>query len=102
MYVVEYLKSFLRSMDKMNDMVEFAIKVQSGPPSEKATEILAGILELIQEQGQHIHRQLQKGIAVEKELENLGKETKDLRGVEIFVAPWFSEAEPEAHIYSAN
>ena len=102
MYVVEYLKSFRRSMDKMNEMAEFAIRVQSGPQSEKASEILAEVLELIHKQGQHIHRQLEKGIAVEKELVDLEEETKDLSGVEIFVTPWFSESAPVGHPFSAN
>ena len=68
----------------------------------KASDILAEVLELIHKQGQHIHRQLEKGIAVEKELADLEEETKDLHGVEIYVTPWFSESAPVGHSFSAN
>ncbi|MCX6285552.1 MAG: hypothetical protein NTY96_00370 [Bacteroidetes bacterium] len=72
-------------------MTEFAVRVHFDQ-KPISREILSEVLPMILDRGEHIHKQLAKGIAIETELALLEEETKDLNGAEIYVIPWFRES----------
>jgi hypothetical protein len=89
MDLVECLKSFLRHIDKMNEMTDLANKINNSKRQE-AQQALEELFPYILDLGKFIHDQLVKGIDVETELAKLQEETKDMHGAEIWVFPWFN------------
>ena len=88
MYVIENLKAVLRHSDKISECIELAIKIQSLPNAKKSSEDLAEVLGMIQRMILHLSKQIEKGIAMEEELNKIATVTKDLPGANIYVGPW--------------
>jgi|GEM_PF-2165114 len=88
MYIVESLKAVLRHSDKISECIELAINIQSVPNTKKSSEDLAEVLSIIQKMVEHLSKQIEKGIAMEEELNKIATVAKDLKGANIYVAPW--------------
>jgi len=88
MYIVESLKAVLRHSDKISECTELAINIQIAPNTDKSSEDLSEVLSLIQKMVKHLSKQIEKGIAMEEEINEIATAAKDLHGANIYVAPW--------------
>ena len=88
MYVIENFKAILRHSDKMNECIEVAMKIQNAPTTKESSEDLAEVLGMIQRMSQHLSKQMEKGIAMEEEIDKMAVVAKDLPGAKIYVASW--------------
>ena len=88
MYMIENFKTFLRHSEKMSKYIELAMNIQSIPVTTKSSEDLAEIIGMIQRMTHHLSKQMEKGIAMEVELNKMEALAKDLPGAKIYVSPW--------------
>jgi hypothetical protein len=95
--MIETFKRFLREIDKIDEVVDVAIKYQCLPNSEPSSEDMAVFLDLAHRRLEHFHKQLVKGIAFLEELQLLEEAAKDMKRVEIYVLPWGQEYDCPVH-----
>jgi len=88
MYIIENYKTILRHSEKMSECINTAIKIQNIAVTQKSTEDLAFLLGMIQRMTFHLSKQLEKGIAMEEELNKMEALAKELPGAKIYVSPW--------------
>ena len=88
MYMIENFKTIHRHSEKMSEYIEFAMKIQRIPVTKKSSEDLVEILGMIQRMTHHLSKQLEKGIAMEEELNKMEALAKELPGAKIYVSPW--------------
>lgn len=88
MYMIENFKTILRHSEKMSKYIELAMNIQSIPVTTKSSEDLAEIIGMIQRMTHHLSKQMEKGIAMEVELNKMEALAKDLPGAKIYVSPW--------------
>jgi len=86
--MIENFKTFLRHSEKMSKYIELAMNIQSIPVTTKSSEDLAEIIGMIQRMTHHLSKQMEKGIAMEVELNKMEALAKDLPGAKIYVSPW--------------
>jgi hypothetical protein len=72
----------------MSKYIELAMNIQSIPVTTKSSEDLAEIIGMIQRMTHHLSKQMEKGIAMEVELNKMEALAKDLPGAKIYVSPW--------------
>jgi len=86
--MIENFKTILRHSEKMSKYIELAMNIQSIPVTTKSSEDLAEIIGMIQRMTHHLSKQMEKGIAMEVELNKMEALAKDLPGAKIYVSPW--------------
>lgn len=103
MYQIDIYKSIQRQIDKIKEYVELAIKIQQAPNTKKSAEDLAELLGMIQKRADHLFKQLNKGIAFEKEVDEVEAMAKELPGAEIYIVNWGSNFDqPDIAPFSKN
>lgn len=85
MYQIDIYKSIQRQTDKIREYVELAMKIQQAPITTKTAEDLSEILDMVQKRADHLIKQLEKGIAYEKGLDEVHAMAKNLPETEIYV-----------------
>jgi len=91
---MENLKRILIHADKIKEYVELALKIQQAPINNTTSEDLAEILDMILKGVDHLSKQLKKGIAFEKEVDEVEAMAKDLPGAEIYIVNWGCNFDP--------
>ena len=94
MYMIENLKRMLFQTNKIKGYIELASKIHCYPPTRNSAKALDEILGMIHKRVDHLCNQLEKGIAIEKELDEIDAMTKDLPGAEIHVFPSVCNPDP--------
>ena len=88
MYTIENFKAILRHSAKMSEYIDLALKIQNAPTTKQSPENLSEVLDEIHRMTQHLSKQMEKGIAQEEDLIKIAAIVKDLKGINIYVAPW--------------
>ena len=87
MYMIENLRRMLVQTNTIKDYVELASEIHRSPSTMYSAKALDEILGIINKRVDHLCKQLVKGIAIEKELDEIDATTKDMPGAEIYVFP---------------
>ncbi len=74
---IENLRRACNQTGKIKEYVELAIRIQQVPVTEDSTKDLAEILDMIWKRADHLYTQLEKGIAIEVEWDNIEESEKD-------------------------
>ncbi len=94
MYMIQNLKRFRAQTNKIKEYLELATKIQASPYTSNSAKDLDEILCMTYKRVMHMCDQLDKGISIEKELEELDAMTRHLSGVEIYVFPSVCDPDP--------
>ena len=88
MYTIENFKAILGHSAKMSEYIDLALKIQNAPTTKQSSGNLSEVLDEIHRMTQHLSKQMEKGIAQEEDLIKIAAIVKDLKGINIYVAPW--------------
>jgi hypothetical protein len=83
--MLENLKRIQNQISTISEYADLASKIQRRPHTKKTASAMAEILDMIQKRTDHLCRQLEKGIAIEQELDRIDELSKDAPGTEIYV-----------------
>ena len=80
--MIENLKMFLKDVDKLNECVALAINFHSLDHDPENSKNVSEILEITKRIGEHLQKQLVKGIKIEEELDELSLSLMGISGIE--------------------